>query len=149
MNLNLGLIFNTKKKVVYEDELTGERRECFAGRMECMMQNIADSLMDVFDEEQISETLTLGSLSTFMVSNIRRKVTSSAKKKFKSGGSIRQTPEGSFHDLMLNARDILQRCGMKLPKVKKSFCIRLTKDLSAGENDGILFEKGTRICLFV
>eukprot|EP00210_Caulerpa_lentillifera_P005907 g5647.t1 len=108
-----GLIFNTKKSVTYRDEISGEMKECVAGRMECMMQNLADSLVDSFDST-ISHSDH--DLSTFMVCNTRRKVTSSAKKKYVPGGSIRQTPEGSFWDLMLNARDILTQCGMKLPK---------------------------------
>lgn len=116
-----GLIFNTKKKVSYKDELTGDAKECQAGRMECMMQNLADSLADQFSSRQNPDTLTMERLSTFMVSNIRRKVTSSAKRKHKPGGSIRQTPEGSFWDLMLNARDILTQCGMDVPEVRV-FC---------------------------
>lgn len=112
---HIGLIFNTKKKLSFEDEVSGEKKECRAGRMECMMQNLADSLVDQFDAVLSQDDLDL---STFMVCNTRRKVTSSAKKKYIPGGSIRQTPEGSFWDLMLNARDLLNQCGMRLPKVR-------------------------------
>jgi hypothetical protein len=43
-------------------------------------------------------------LSTFLVSNMRRKVTSSAKKKREPGSArIAQTPDGSFYDLQRNA----------------------------------------------
>eukprot|EP00775_Hariotina_reticulata_P001592 gene1592-1932_t len=49
-----------------------------------------------------------------MVYNMRRKVTSSAKKKRDPRSShIHQTPEGAFFDLQRNAWQVLQRCGMK------------------------------------
>ena len=121
-----GLIFNTKKRVSYRDEMTGETKECLAGRMECMMQNLADSLVDRVHSKIDSESMTADSLSTFMVSNTRRKVTSSAKKKYKPGGSIRQTPEGSFWDLLHNAQDILHQCGMHVPEVSQYMPFMIT-----------------------
>ncbi|GMH42585.1 hypothetical protein BSKO_10504 [Bryopsis sp. KO-2023] len=111
-----GLIFNMKKKVKYFDAVERVVREEHGGRMECMMQNLADSLMDRVEEPLGVEAH--GDLSTFMVSNCRRKVTSSAKKKRKPGaGNIRQTPEGSFWDLMGNAQALLTQCGMDVPEV--------------------------------
>lgn len=58
-------------------------------------------------------------LSTFLVYNMRRKVTSSAKKRREPGSTrINQTPDGSFFDLQRNAWHLLQRCGMQdLPEV--------------------------------
>ncbi len=51
-------------------------------------------------------------LATFLVSNLRRKVTSSAKKQRTPGSTrIAQTPDGSFYDLQRNAWQLLQRCG--------------------------------------
>ncbi len=41
-----GLIFNTKKEVVYTDPLSGTHTKLYAGRMECTMQNIADYMTD-------------------------------------------------------------------------------------------------------
>lgn len=111
-----GLIFNMKKKVKYLDSQKGIVMEEHGGRMECMMQNLADSLVDRFDTSL--EDGQSAHLSTFMVSNTRRKVTSSAKRKRKEGASnIRQTPQGSFWDLMGNAHDLLAQCGMKVPEV--------------------------------
>ena len=50
-------------------------------------------------------------LSTFVLFNKRRRVTSSAKRKRVLGSTIiSQTPDGSFLDLTRNAAEILQRC---------------------------------------
>jgi len=82
-------------------------------------------------------------LSTFLVTNARRKVTSSAKRKLRpppggfapaSGGAApsaaaaaaaqaaaaaaaAQTPEGSFYDLLRNGAELLRRCGVAAPEV--------------------------------
>lgn len=109
-----GLIFNLNKKVSYTDPLTGTTRQVTAGRMESTMQNMADYLADrreaPLDDSQLAST----KLSTFLVSNMRRKVTSSAKKRREPGSArIAQTPDGSFYDLQRNAWQILQRCGLK------------------------------------
>jgi UTP---glucose-1-phosphate uridylyltransferase len=135
-----GLIFNLKKKVAYADPLRGgEVREVRAGRMESTMQNLADQLGTVLPcaeggaggggaEEQQEEAADAAaddaaalapSLSTFLVRNVRRKVTSSAKKRrpaedrYPSPRSLHQTPDGSFLDLMNNARELLLRCGLR------------------------------------
>ncbi len=53
-------------------------------------------------------------LPTFLVYNMRRKVTSSAKKKREPGSTrISQTPDGSFYDLQRNAWHLLQQCNVK------------------------------------
>ncbi|CAD7703528.1 unnamed protein product [Ostreobium quekettii] len=84
--------------------------------MECMMQNLADSLAD-----NMGAPLPVGRhdlLSTFMVHSQRRKVTSSAKRKRDpKATNLRQTPEGSFWDLMANARDVLSLCGVDTPEL--------------------------------
>ncbi len=82
-----------------------------------VMQNLVDSLAQRFDDPvPVSQH---SDLETFVVYNKRRRVTSSAKRKLKPGStSLSQTPDGSFRDLMLNARDLLQHCGFfSLPAV--------------------------------
>ncbi|KAI8474308.1 MAG: hypothetical protein J3K34DRAFT_465788 [Monoraphidium minutum] len=145
-----GLIFNMKKKVKYFDPLLGAERAVYAGRMECTMQNLADSLTtpapgpitlpadapgggdglaDALgrhagggggggDAAAAAEALAQR-LDTFLVYNMRRKVTSSAKKRRTPGSTrIHQTPDGSFYDLMRNGWQVLQRCGMRyVPEV--------------------------------
>nr|AAY31019.1 low photochemical bleaching 1 protein [Chlamydomonas reinhardtii] len=110
-----GLIFNLNKKVSYTDPLGGPSRQVTAGRMESTMQNMADYLTDRFEERrEPNDLLANNQLSTFLVSNLRRKVTSSAKKRREPGSArIAQTPDGSFYDLQRNAWQILQRCGLK------------------------------------
>ncbi|KAG2483471.1 hypothetical protein HYH03_017654 [Edaphochlamys debaryana] len=108
-----GLIFNLNKKVAYTDPLSGDTRQVTAGRMESTMQNMADFMTDAFERPLSREELGKTRLSTFLVSNLRRKVTSSAKKRREPGSArIAQTPDGSFYDLQRNAWQILQRCGL-------------------------------------
>ncbi|GFR51311.1 hypothetical protein Agub_g13676 [Astrephomene gubernaculifera] len=89
-------------------------RQVAAGRMESTMQNLADFLTDRFERPMDPQQLAASQqLSTFLVSNLRRKVTSSAKKRRAPGSSrIAQTPDGSFYDLTRNAWQLLQRCGL-------------------------------------
>lgn len=120
-NLMPGLIFNLKKKVRYTDPVTRVEREVTAGRMESTMQNLADVLVDGRDVPLTHADVdgAAAALRTFMVYNLRRKVTSSAKKRRQAGSTrIHQTPDGSFYDLMRNGWHLLQRCGMKyLPEM--------------------------------
>ena len=123
-----GFIMNLNKNVTYTEFPTGNEVSVKAGRLECTMQAIADALMDRSDlpldmsadmddlaaSPSSSPALTPETLRTFAIYNSRRHVTSSAKRRRKPGSeaSIAQTPDGSFRDLMLNARDLLERCGI-------------------------------------
>ncbi|KAJ9518576.1 hypothetical protein QJQ45_018602 [Haematococcus lacustris] len=108
-----GLIFNMKKKVLYRDPLTQHEEQVLAGRMESTMQNIADFMTDSFDGPVPAHDAEQLQLSTFLVYNMRRKVTSSAKKRRQPGSTrISQTPDGSFYDLQRNAWHLLQQCGV-------------------------------------
>ena len=108
------MIFNLKKQITYTP--AGERtpRTVQAGRMECTMQNLADSLV-----QRCSRSLDpaeVSALDTFVVFNERRYVTSSAKRaRPPESTKIHQTPEGSFLDLMRNARDMLAMCNVSTP----------------------------------
>lgn len=80
------------------------------------LQNLVDSLAQHFQEAVPSERHS--ELNTFVVYNQRSRVTSSAKRKRPPGSlKIHQTPDGSFLDLMRNARDMLLRCGFEVPQV--------------------------------
>eukprot|EP00955_Chlamydomonas_euryale_P045004 353034-Chlamydomonas_euryale.AAC.1 len=110
-----GLIFNLKKKVAYTDPRSGAQRSVQAGRMECTMQNIADFMVDRFEARMSPAEASAAQLSTFLVYNHRRKVTSSAKKRREPGSlKISQTPDGSFYDLQRNAWHLLQQCGVQV-----------------------------------
>ena len=101
-----GMLINLTKPVL-ENGTKG-------GRLECSMQNIADALM------QHSE-LRLGAddfddLPTFVLYTLRRRITSSAKKKRPPESlNLAQTPDGSFLDLLRNASDLLSRCDVAHP----------------------------------
>ena len=147
-----GLILNTKKEIKYTDALTGMKRAVHAGRLECTMQNLADSFSTISEQvvsvnedskhcivqnnwnDDADKNLKAGersgsvsdescddllaSLRTFLVYGPRRKVTSSAKRQRAPGSKkIHQTPDGSFYDLMCNAKDMLEKCKMDMPSV--------------------------------
>lgn len=81
-------------------------------------QNLVDSLAQHFQEAVPRERH--GELNTFVVYNQRSRVTSSAKRKRQPGSlKIHQTPDGSFLDLMCNARDVLLRCSFDVPQVAR------------------------------
>lgn len=114
-----GMILNLKKKVgiIGRD---GRERHVQAGRLECTMQNLADSLANVYvSEDSVPEQ---SNLDSFLMFNARRRVTSSAKKRKKPAGEaksmdLHQTPEGSFLDLQRNAAELLQSCDISVPDV--------------------------------
>lgn len=82
----------------------------------CCLQNLVDSLAQHFQEAVPSERHS--ELNTFVVYNQRSRVTSSAKRKRPPGSlKIHQTPDGSFLDLMRNARHMLLRCSCQVPQV--------------------------------
>eukprot|EP00192_Tetraselmis_astigmatica_P009689 CAMPEP_0117698622 /NCGR_PEP_ID=MMETSP0804-20121206/29852_1 /TAXON_ID=1074897 /ORGANISM="Tetraselmis astigmatica, Strain CCMP880" /LENGTH=885 /DNA_ID=CAMNT_0005512935 /DNA_START=195 /DNA_END=2852 /DNA_ORIENTATION=+ len=113
-----GMIFNLNKRITYTDVLTGVERSVRAGRMECTMQNLADCFRTPLDMPPGNSEADSRMLDTFLVYNLRRRTTSSAKRKLKPGSThIHQTPDGSFLDLQRNGRDVLSMCGMEVPKL--------------------------------
>ena len=107
-----GAMVNLKTRLLCDSP--EEKKEMQCGRLESLMQNIADSLLkqvpDKLTEDQQKE------LSTFVVYNARSKTISTAKKAYEPGKSIVETPEGCFYELMQNYRELLENdCGMKLP----------------------------------
>ena len=102
-----GMLVNLSKPVT-DDGTKG-------GRLETSMQNIADVLSRVSEGERLDES-EWGNLPTFVLYTLRRRITSSAKKKRDpSKANLAQTPDGSFLDLLKNASDLLDRCGVKHP----------------------------------
>ncbi|KAI3809160.1 hypothetical protein L1987_25130 [Smallanthus sonchifolius] len=113
-----GMVLNAKKSINFVDHF-GLQHGVSGGRLECTMQNIADSLVNSFSSrcsEGVEEIL-----DTFIVYNHRRKVTSSAKKKRKPADmSLHQTPDGALLDTIRNAYDILSCCDIKLPEIESN-----------------------------
>lgn len=101
-----GLLINLKK-ASYTTE-SGEKKEGMMARLESTMQNIAD----VFVEKKGS---SLKTEKTFVTYNRRHKTISTAKKAYLAGGSLQETPENCFYDLILAHRELLVECGFALP----------------------------------
>jgi hypothetical protein len=94
----------------------GEAAPVRGGRLECSMQNIADVMGQRFGAPL--PVARWGELATFVVYALRRRVTSSAKRRRAPGSkALAQTPEGSFLDLLRNGRDILAAGGVTCPEI--------------------------------
>ena len=107
-----GVLINMKSKVMCHgpDGVI----EKHAGRMESTMQNIADCITDSFAQKP--KKSDLNELRTFLTYNLRRKTISVVKQNYSSGGSLADTPVGSFYDMMANYRDVISNhCRMELP----------------------------------
>jgi len=107
-----GKLINMKTKVsCYQSSGMVEKQ---AGRLESIMQNIADHIVD-----HCPKRLGPGEhndLRTFLTFNKRSKTLSVAKQAYESGKSIVGTPEGCFYELMENYRDLLVNyCRMDVP----------------------------------
>ena len=107
-----GMLVNLSKPVT-KDGVRG-------GRLETSMQNIADALEGFSAPGERLPPGRWGELPTFVLYSSRRRITSSAKKKRDvtqppSAQNLAQTPDGSFLDLLRNAADLLDRCGVARP----------------------------------
>ncbi len=101
-----GLLMNLKKGFFLNSE--GISQESLMGRLESTMQNIAD----VFVEKKNP----LNQLQhTFITYNKRHKTISTAKRAFVEGGTLQETPEACFYDLLFAARELLMDCKVSLP----------------------------------
>lgn len=98
-----GLLINAKKATY--TTASGEKKETVMARLESTMQNIAD----VFVER--------GSLkTTYITYNARHKTISTAKRVYVPGGTLLETPEKCFYDLLSAHRELLEKyCHFKLP----------------------------------
>lgn len=112
-----GLTINLKNST-HAFDLSGALVEKKAGRLEVMMQNIADALADPTttpftscDQQQ--------ALSTFLTFNHRQKTLSGTKKLHFSLEPIEGTPQGALFDFLVNCRELLSSfCHIDLPQEK-------------------------------
>lgn len=115
-----GMIMNLKKPIIYRD-VNGVDQSVRAGRLECTMQNIADSLQKQYLRRLAP--IPQEELDTYIVFNKRRKVTSSAKRRRKAGEqSLHQTPDGSFLDITRNAYELFTSCGVEMDRMEGHHC---------------------------
>ncbi|NGX38594.1 MAG: hypothetical protein K1000chlam2_01768, partial [Chlamydiae bacterium] len=101
-----GMLVNAKR-MKYRDA-KGNIREEEILRLESMMQNLADALV----EKEFPQR-------SFITSNKRKKTISTIKKEFAFGSSMVQTPEQCYLDILENASDLLiNYCGFQVPKLR-------------------------------
>lgn len=81
-------------------------------RLEATMQNISD-LLSVYS----SKRLDVDHLKTFVAQAKRSDVLSPAKNVFRENGSLIETPEKAFFDLLKNGKELLNLCGIKTPEL--------------------------------
>lgn len=109
-----GMLINMKTKVVCLSR-DGKKQEVYAGRLESLMQNIADVLVKCFPNKQ--EPIKPESLPTFLAYNERKKTISVTKKLHTLGQPILETPNGCYYDQLYNHHMLFtQECCMKLPE---------------------------------
>lgn len=107
-----GMLINMKLKVSSLNE-EGKKEEIFAGRLESLMQNIADVMVKHCSKPL--KHINPDSLPTFLTYNARQKTISVTKKMY-AKGSIIETPEGCFYDQLKNHHELFTSyCSMKLP----------------------------------
>lgn len=105
-----GLTINFKTKEPFINTL-GKKTEKTGGRLEAMMQNIADGLWSKSKKE----------LASFVLFNPRELTLSVTKKKFE-GGNEEETPVGAFKALQSVFKMVLERfCHMKIPQKEKLY----------------------------
>lgn len=84
-----------------------------AGRLESLMQNIADYLTTTSKQKLTSHEKT--NLPSFVTYNLRRKTLAATKKAYTPGGALRDTPEGTLIEVMQNNKELLELCGLQVP----------------------------------
>lgn len=109
-----GQLINMKSKVPFVD-LKGKLTSVKGGRLESTMQNIADALIDCFNQPLPIKTLQ-NKLKTFLLYNPRNKTISTTKHLYKEGISPLSTPEQAYYDLLANNHHLFETsCHFKLP----------------------------------
>ncbi len=110
-----GMTINLKHKTTFID-IDGTERRVPAGRIESMMQNIADAFSDHLKEKIKKEDFD--KLKTFIAFNDRKKTISVTKRIFEPKKSIIETPDGCFYEILQNNFDMLaNNCKMSVPKL--------------------------------
>lgn len=100
------------KKTRYRDD-RGEEQEEVVGRLETMMQNIAEGLFFEFETKPSQEEIR--ALPLFLTYNERRKTISTVKRA-EEGKKELETPLACFSDLLENSAQLLRGpCSVKLP----------------------------------
>ncbi|MFA6119364.1 MAG: UTP--glucose-1-phosphate uridylyltransferase [Parachlamydiales bacterium] len=119
-----GLTINLKNKV-FSKTKDGGIVEINAGRLESMMQSIADSIQDC-KEEKIDKK-NIKDLKTFVSLSPRKKTISTTKNAYKEGSELFETPVKCYYDYLNNYHDLLKNfCKVDIPPIceLKDFLIK-------------------------
>lgn len=110
-----GMMINMKNTVSVLDH-EGHLHQVKAGRLESMMQNVADQIDTILDHPLTPKDHE--KLRSFLTYNERRKTISVTKNSYSPEKSLVETPEGCFYEMMINDHALLSKeCGMKVPTV--------------------------------
>lgn len=110
-----GQLINMKTKVPYINP-QGNLIHVEGGRLESLMQNIADYLTD-YILHQIKDD-EMSSLKTFIAYNERKKTISTTKKLYHQNESPVATPEHALYDRLSNHWKLLStQCGFTMPPI--------------------------------
>ncbi|MBA2728736.1 MAG: hypothetical protein H0U49_11260 [Parachlamydiaceae bacterium] len=110
-----GVLINLKNQVPYIDP-QGNVNMAFGGRVESMMQNIADDIIDSFPKKLSVEEQE--GLRSFLTYNDRRKTISVTKNQIREGKSILETPDACYFDQLKNSHELLTlHCQMKMAEI--------------------------------
>lgn len=110
-----GMMINMKGTVSVLDH-EGHLQKVKAGRLESMMQNVADQIETVFDHKIASKDYD--KLRSYLTYNERRKTISVTKNSYSPDKSLVETPEGCFYEMMINDHALLsENCAMKVPSI--------------------------------
>lgn len=111
-----GIMINMKNKYKHIDA-NGTVQESHGGRLESMMQNISDLIVDTFPKSSLDYLQE--HLRCFLVYNKRQKVISVTKNKYVPEKPIAETPIGCFYDQMCNTYDLFKNyCHLLLPELQ-------------------------------
>jgi hypothetical protein len=92
----------------------GKTKEVRKGRLELMMQGVADFLKDS-KKQQLDKT-DFNSLKTYLTYNERTKTISTTKRFYVPGKTLKETPEECYYDLLYNYHEILTKyCNFSIP----------------------------------
>ncbi len=108
-----GVLVNMKKKITITDS-SGKERSLPAGRLESTMQNISDSFVMQSDhplsDDEVREQ------PVYLTYQSRKKTISVTKNLYQGEGSIQETCDGAFLDLLSNHRDLfVSHCQWEAP----------------------------------
>jgi len=109
-----GMMTNLKNPAPFRGA-DGAVKQVPSGRLESLMQNIADYIVDSFDDK--IDNGKKCDLSSFVTFNDRLKTISVTKNAYTPGKPAKETPQGCFFDMMQNASSLLkEKCGMEVPE---------------------------------